>query len=241
MAAASYPASWTDPVDLRSRSSHPLYLSLLHRLSKNELGSITQRSFNFDAKPHQLTRTASFSKRRNNDVIPLRSDLTERIKSWLASRPKHKDQEPLIGISNKRTGEMLKKDLEFARKTWLATIVDKELRKKAEESSFLSFVDSQGRYADFHALRKTFITNLSKSGVSPKMAQSLTRHSDINLTMNVYTDVVLEDQAVAVELLPELPTLLPSPAPINPPCMHQHLAKMRERAAPKAISKRVAK
>ena len=69
------------------------------------------------------------------------------------------------------------------------------------------FVDAQGRYADFHALRKTFITNLSKSGVSPKMAQSLARHSDINLTMNVYTDVVLEDQAVAVELLPELPTL----------------------------------
>ena len=37
------------------------------------------------------------------------------------------------------------------------------------------------------------------------MAQSLARHSDINLTMNVYTDVVLEDQAVAVELLPQLP------------------------------------
>jgi integrase len=62
--------------------------------------------------------------------------------------------------------------------------VDKELRKKAEESSFLSFVDAQGLYADFHALRKTFITNLSKSGVSPKMAHGLARHSDINLTMN---------------------------------------------------------
>ena len=126
---------------------------------------------------------------------------------------------------------MLKKDLAFARKTWLASIVDKELRKKAEETSFLCFVDSQGRYADFHALRKTFITNLSKSGVSPKMAQSLARHSDINLTMNVYTDVVLEDQAVAVELLPQLPTLVPSPTPIKPHSVHQHLAKMRERAA----------
>lgn len=117
----------------------------------------------------------------------------------------------------------------------LASIVDKELRKKAEESSFLCFVDSQGRYADFHALRKTFITNLSKSGVSPKMAQSLARHSDINLTMNVYTDVVLEDQAVAVELLPELPNLLP--ASTSAPGILQHLAKRREQAAQKSDSK----
>jgi len=113
--------------------------------------------------------------------------------------------------------------------------VDKELRKKAEESSFLCFTDAQGRYADFHALRKSFITNLSKSGVSPKMAQSLARHSDINLTMNVYTDVVLEDQAVAVELLPELPNLLP--ASTSAPGILQHLAKRREQAAQKSDSK----
>jgi integrase len=207
-------------------------------IRRNELGSITQRSFNFDAKPLQLTVTASFSKRRKNDVIPLRSDLAERIKSWLASRPKHKDQEPLIGISNKRTGEMLMMDLAFARKAWLASIVDKELRKKAEEISYLCFTDAQGRYADFHALRKTFITNPSKSGVSPKMAQSLARHCDINLTMNVYTDVVLEDQAVAVELLPKLPALLPPSEPIKAPSIHQHLAKMRERAARKTTRKK---
>ncbi len=38
------------------------------------------------------------------------------------------------------------------------------------------------------------------------MAQSLARHSDINLTKNVDTDVVLEDQAITVELLPQFPT-----------------------------------
>jgi site-specific recombinase XerD len=204
---------------------------------RNELGSITERSFNFDSKPPQLTVTAFFSKRRKNDVIPLRSDLAERIKSWLASRTKLKHQEPLIGISNKRTGKMLKKDLAFARKTWLASIVDKELRKKAEETSFLCFVDAQGRYADFHALRKTFITNLSKSGVLPKMAQSLARHSDINLTMNVYSNVVLEDQAVAVELLPELPALLATTASTNASGIHHRLGKMREQATRKSDGK----
>jgi len=48
-------------------------------------------------------------------------------------------------------------------------------------------VDDRGRYADFHALRKAFITNLSRAGASPKTAQLLARHSDINLTMNTYT------------------------------------------------------
>jgi integrase len=203
-----------------------LYISACYTgFRRNELGSITQRSFNFDTKPPQLTLAASFSKRRKNDVIPLRSDLAERIKSWLASRTKHKDQEPLLRITNKRTGEMLKKDLAFARKAWLATSVDKDLRKKAQESSFLSFIDSQGRFADFHALRNNFITNLSKSGVSPKMAQSLARHSDINLTLNVYTDVVLEDQALALELLPQLSTVLPDPVSTKGPGIIQHLAK----------------
>ena len=115
--------------------------------------------------------------------------------------------------------------------------MDIDLRKKAEETSFLCYVDVQGRHADFLALRKTFITNLSKSGVSPKIAQSFARHSDINLTMNVYTDIVLEDQAVAVESLPELPTLVPSPTSFKPPCIHQHLAKIRERATRKTAGK----
>ncbi|MDZ4848411.1 MAG: site-specific integrase [Pirellulaceae bacterium] len=207
---------------------------------RNELGSITERSFNFESKPPQLTVAASFSKRRKNDVIPLRSDLAERIQGWLALRTDRDDKLPLIGISNKRTGEMLKRDLAFARKLWLAEITDEQLRKKAEASSFLCFIDVNGRYADFHALRKTFITNLSKSGVSPKMAQSLARHSDINLTMNVYTDVVLEDQAIAVESLPQLPpaTPLPPPPPVQEPGIYKHLAKMRAQAERRVSSKK---
>jgi hypothetical protein len=58
------------------------------------------------------------------------------------------------------------------------------------------------------------------------MAQSLARHSDINLTMNVYADIVLEDQAIAVELLPELPDLLTIPAPIKASSTVQQLAKI---------------
>ena len=49
---------------------------------------------------------------------------------------------------------------------------------------------------------------MSLAGVSPKMAQSLARHSDINLTMNVYTMLNVSDQVAAVESLPPVPMAL---------------------------------
>jgi hypothetical protein len=57
---------------------------------------------------------------------------------------------------------------------------------------------------DAHALRHGYITLLERSGVSPKLAQELARHSDIRLTMNVYTHARLHDLAGAVEGLPSL-------------------------------------
>jgi len=41
--------------------------------------------------------------------------------------------------------------------------------------------------------------------VAPKVAQLLARHSDINLTMNSYTHLGLNDQAAALDSLPPLP------------------------------------
>ncbi len=54
---------------------------------------------------------------------------------------------------------------------------------------------ADGRTLDVHCLRHTFATLLSKSGVVPRMAQELMRHSDIRLTMNVYTYPQLIDTA----------------------------------------------
>jgi hypothetical protein len=45
---------------------------------------------------------------------------------------------------------------------------------------------------------------LARAGVHPKTAQQLARHSDINLTMGVYTKLDLRELAEAVELLPSL-------------------------------------
>ena len=44
-------------------------------------------------------------------------------------------------------------------------------------------------FGDFHALRHTFITNLIRAGVPPKIVQTLARHSTITLTLDRYTAV----------------------------------------------------
>jgi hypothetical protein len=65
--------------------------------------------------------------------------------------------------------------------------------------------DDRGRTLDVHALRHTFGTLLSKGGIAPRTAQAAMRHSDIKLTMNVYTDPALLDVRGALDALPTLP------------------------------------
>jgi hypothetical protein len=48
------------------------------------------------------------------------------------------------------------------------------------------------------------VSLLAKAGVTPKLARSLARHSDINLTMQRYTHVGLHDQAAALEAVPSI-------------------------------------
>ena len=74
----------------------------------------------------------------------------------------------------------------------------------------IPYRDAEGHVFDFHGLRHSYITLLSLSGVSPKLAQELARHSTIDLTMNVYTHLLLNDKAAAVA---SLPALLPGSQP----------------------------
>ncbi len=150
-------------------------------LRRNEIASVTRQSFDFSSKPATLTIEAGYSKRRRRDVIPLRSDLADLVKNWLTERKGNRAELHLFPIAGKRTAEMLQDDLKTAG---------------------IRCEDETGAIVDFHALRKTFITNLSRAGVSPKMAQTLARHSDINLTMNTYTTLGVFDQSAAVESLP---------------------------------------
>ena len=100
------------------------------------------------------------------------------------------------------TSKMIQRDLARARELWLKEPATDAERKQRDESDFLRYETRDGLYADFHSLRHFFITSLERSGISPKMAQTLARHSDIRLTLGIYTHVGLQDQCVAIGALP---------------------------------------
>jgi integrase len=70
------------------------------------------------------------------------------------------------------------------------------------EAAAIAREDDQGRVVDFHALRTTFVSWLAATGAHPRTAQALARHSSIDLTMNVYTDLRLVNTKGAVDRLP---------------------------------------
>ena len=53
--------------------------------------------------------------------------------------------------------------------------------------------------ADFHSLRHSYLTNLTKSGAHVKVIQELARHSTIRLTMDRYSHVGLLDMSKALK------------------------------------------
>ena len=66
-------------------------------------------------------------------------------------------------------------------------------------------IDDRGRTLDIHALRHSFASLLSAGGVAPRTAQAAMRHSDVNLTMSVYTDPRVLDVRGALDALPKPP------------------------------------
>jgi len=147
---------------------------------RNEIRSLTPESFNLDSAPPSITVEAAYSKRRRRDVQPIRKDLADLLRLWLMWK---KPGRPVIETSKwnwHRTSDMIKTDLGAAE---------------------LKYKDASGRYADFHSLRHTYITNIGRLPVSMKTHQELARHCEPSLTMR-YTHPQLEDKIRALEALP---------------------------------------
>jgi len=152
-------------------------------LRESELFSLTPQSFDLDADPPMVTVEAGSSKRRRRDTLPVRPDLADLIREWLADKPAEGKLWP--GGWWRHGAKMVRVDLAAAG---------------------IPFEDGTGRVFDFHALRHQFISNLAAAGVHPKIAQLLARHSTITLTLDRYTHVGLMDQTAALDQLPQLPT-----------------------------------
>jgi len=175
-------------------------------LRRGELASLTRRSFNLGVEP-TVSVAAAYSKRRRQDVIPLHAEVARLVEGWLADKRDLPADEPLLPVAHRQTAKMIRKDLEAARRSWLEAARDPAEREAREKSDFLTYQDEDGLYADFHAARHTFVSNLARAGVSPKVTQELARHSDIRLTMDVYTHLELRDLRTGIECLAPPPSI----------------------------------
>jgi len=162
-----------------------IYLLILYTgLRRFELNRIRWRDFDFEAQPVRLVLDAVDTKGgRRAAVFDLRSEVSAmllgaRSKACLSGRLDDfafRGRVPSVG--------MLKRDLAAAR---------------------IPFRDSRGRCVDLHSLRKTFVTWLSVSGVAPRSAMALARHSDLRLTMGVYTDAAQLHLASEMARMPSI-------------------------------------
>jgi integrase/recombinase XerD len=110
------------------------------------------------------------------------------------------------GGVDRKTNKMMEKDIMAARDAWLEEAKTEDELQRLLKSDFLCYCNHDGLFADFHSMRHLFITSLERAGVKPKMAQTLARHSDIRLTLGLYTHVELSDCIAAIESLPAPPS-----------------------------------
>lgn len=154
--------------------------ALLYRLAvetglrSSELASLTVSSFNL--KENTITLEAAYSKHRREDTIILHPDTANEFKTFLEG--KKSNQKVFNMPVNYRVINMFKADLAAAG---------------------IAYKDESGRVFDFHALRGQCASLLAASGVHPKTAQELMRHSDINLTMGIYTHTFRGQNSDAIE------------------------------------------
>ena len=133
-----------------------------------------------DDSPPAIKVAAAYSKRRRDDIQPIRPELAESLSPWLSTKaPKR----PVFGKLTKHTNSLIQSDLERAK---------------------IAYRDASNQVADFHALRHSYVTALAMSTAPVKVVQALARHSTPVLTLSLYSHVGTNDQTNALGALPDL-------------------------------------
>jgi integrase len=184
---------------------------VLTGLRKGELASLVVAQLRLDDSVPYLSLDPADEKNREGNDIPLRDDLAADLRQWLADKlhrlqdearqagapiPARLPPDSALFDVPDRFVKNLDRDLVAAGIARPVQVSGKWVIDKRNE---------RGRSLDVHALRHTFGTLMSKGSIAPRTAQAAMRHSDIKLTMNVYTDPALLDVRGALDALPVLP------------------------------------
>ena len=134
-------------------------------------------------------------------TLPFIQLRTEQTKNGKADQiPVHPE---LLAELKERTAKKLPAAKVFPSIPEIRTLM-KDLR-----NARVDFLNDTNQRVDLHAQRHTYCTLVAKSGASMKTAQTLMRHGDPRLTMNVYSHVGIFDTASALASV-KLPTAPPA-------------------------------
>jgi len=158
--------------------------------------SIALADTHVDATPPYLTLRVENEKARRGARQPLSDDLAAAIREYLQTRLRHEQ------YLARDAGDPV--PMALALHAPLVPAPTLRAFDKDIEAAGIAKKDEWGRTVDLHCLRHTFGTLLAQSGVAPRTAQELMRHSDIRLTTNIYQHLALADTAPAVNRLPSI-------------------------------------
>ncbi len=126
---------------------------------------------------------------KNQAQIPITKDLAKELKEYFKDNPAMPHTRVFLRMYQDKGAAMLRPDLALAK---------------------IEYTTRAGT-ADFHSLRHTFISLLVNSGVLPQYAQKLARHSSIVTTMKHYAHIEAEENRKAINQLPTIKILKPTP------------------------------
>ncbi len=143
-----------------------------------ELAALTPANFLLDSDPPAVALSGKKTKNRKAARCPLPVGVANQLRTFLAGKPAASPVWP--GPWHEHAAEVLRLDLEAAGVPY-------------------ALEGPHGTaYADFHALRHSFVTALAAAGVGQKELQELARHADPRLTLGLYTHTSPEQLAGAV-------------------------------------------
>jgi integrase/recombinase XerC len=151
----------------------------------NALANLTPADFHLDGEQPSVTLAARFNKSRKAKVQPIPLDAVPELKNFIHGKPAGLPLWVGSWARDKRGAEMLRADLADAGIPYVVETSDGPL------------------YADFHALRHSFLTLGGRSGIDLRTLQELAGHSKPELTAR-YSHRRHDDLSAAVNMLPSL-------------------------------------
>ena len=119
--------------------------------------------------------------------IPITDEVAERFHSILDTRFIPKEIQPIDGIK-----DFLFYDVKGKPETYMHWL--NRMRHSIKKYNDY-FPENPLPHMSPHICRHTYCTNMAKSGMNPKTLQYLMGHSDISVTLNIYTHLGLDDAA----------------------------------------------